>query len=257
MYHDVGERSTTRFADFVVPRARFQEHLAAIQDAGFETLTIGQLRTALASGRRLRHPVACLTFDDGFANFLDEALPPLVSANIPATLYLPTAFIGTTARWLSREGEADRRLLTWTQVAEVATQGIEVGAHGHRHLQLDIVPRATAEEDVRTSKRLLEDHLGHRVDTFCYPFGYHSAHVREAVRRAGFTSACAVGWRLHSANGDPFAIQRLHPTARTTAGQLQRLMAGRGPKLVPSLLAANRLTWRAVRWSRSALRGTL
>jgi peptidoglycan/xylan/chitin deacetylase (PgdA/CDA1 family) len=254
MYHDIGDRAGSRFADFVVPRAGFQEHLAAVQGAGFETLTISQLRDVLASGGALRRPVACVTFDDGFATFLDDALPQLVAARVPATLYLPTAFIGGTARWLSREGESHRRLLTWKQVAEVASQGIECGAHGHRHLQLDIAPRALAEEDVRTSKMVLEDHLGHRVDTFCYPFGYHSAHVRNAVRDAGFTSACAVGWRHHSVGGNPFAIQRLHPTARTTPARLLELMRGRGPKMIPNLLAANRLGWRAYRWSRAALR---
>jgi peptidoglycan/xylan/chitin deacetylase (PgdA/CDA1 family) len=257
MYHDIGDGAAARFANFVVPRARFQEHLAAVQEAGFETLTISQLLEVLASGGALHRPVACVTFDDGFASFLDEALPQLVVARVPATLYLPTAFVGGRARWLNREGESDRRLLTWQQVAEVASQGIECGAHSHRHLPLDIVPRALAEEDVRTSKLVLEDHLGHRVDSFCYPFGYHSAHIRQAVQNAGFTSACAVGWRLHSISGNSLAIQRLHPTARTTPARLLELMQGRGPKMVPNLLAANQLSWRVYRWSRAYLSSTL
>jgi peptidoglycan/xylan/chitin deacetylase (PgdA/CDA1 family) len=100
-------------------------------------------------------------------------------------------------------------MLTWDQIAEVSARGIEIGAHSHRHLQLDTLPLALAQAEIVQSKRILEDRLGSAIHSFAYPFGYSSPGVRRVARDTGFTSACAVKHALSSQGSDPFALARL------------------------------------------------
>src|SRR5438105_4737160 len=48
---------------------------------------------------------AAVTFDDAFQCVFDRALPILAQHEIPATVFVPTGFLGAEARWmLTRSG---------------------------------------------------------------------------------------------------------------------------------------------------------
>jgi peptidoglycan/xylan/chitin deacetylase (PgdA/CDA1 family) len=88
----------------------FDSALALIARRGFDFVTLGE------AARRLREggpPFAALTFDDGYRDTRDIALPILQRHNAPATVYFATGLIERTARlwWLELE-EAIRRLDT-------------------------------------------------------------------------------------------------------------------------------------------------
>src|SRR5438128_7257180 len=76
------------------------------------------------------------------------------------------AFIGSTSRWLRREGETTRPMLTWDQISEISARGIECGGHSHWHRQLDTLPLAVARDEIVQSKRYLEHHPGLEVSSF-------------------------------------------------------------------------------------------
>jgi peptidoglycan/xylan/chitin deacetylase (PgdA/CDA1 family) len=255
MYHAVGNRATRRFAPFVVPPSLLQEHLAALHLAGYQAVTITRLIEVLSSGVSPLPRLVCITFDDAFADLADAALPVLQTAAVSVTLYVPTAFVGRTAGWLVPVGEGSRRLLTWRQLAEVTSEGVECGAHGHRHLELDTLTSTRVIDEVQTSKDVLEDRLSCRVTSFCYPFGYHNASVRNAVRTAGFTSACAVGYRLHPVGGDPLAIQRLLVTRNATPTELLAMVQGKYRSSRSGLNRLARPAWRSFRRIRFIIRG--
>jgi peptidoglycan/xylan/chitin deacetylase (PgdA/CDA1 family) len=254
MYHAVGDRAASRFSRFVVSAPLLHEHLCVLRGAGYETVTITQLVELLSTGHGPGRRLACVTFDDAFADFARLALPVLREAAVSATLYVPTAFVGRTAAWLASVGEGDRPLLTWQELFEVAGEGVECGAHSHRHLELDTLPLELLAREVDASKQLLEDRLGRRVTSFCYPFGYHSPAVREAVRAAGFSSASAVGYRLHPLQGDRFAIQRVLVTGDTTPEKLLAMLEGRHRSPMPVLRRLAQPSWQRFRRARSMLR---
>jgi peptidoglycan/xylan/chitin deacetylase (PgdA/CDA1 family) len=219
MYHSISNEATKRFRPFVVPPALFARHMYYLYKYLYTPISVTQLAKLLFAGRAgsivLPERPVVITFDDGFADFFSEALPILARYEFTATLYIATAFINRTSRWLRREGETERPMLTWNQIAIVSAQGIEIGAHSHHHFQLDTLPQALAREEIVQSKRILEDHLGRAIESFAYPFGYSSPIVRQLVRQAGFTSACAVKHRLSSELSDPFALARLMIDADT------------------------------------------
>ena len=228
MYHSISGNASSKFRQFTVSPALFAEQMAYLHQQAYTPITVTQyVRAQFQRETELpEHPIV-LTFDDGFADFLTAALPVLTQYNFAATLYVSTAFVGGTSRWLRREEETGRLMLTWEQLAEISSCGIECGAHSHNHRQLDILPNPAAWDEIMQSKKLLEDHLRQEVFSFAYPFGYQSAQVRQLVREAGYTSACAVKHRMSSENDEAFSLARLMVSADTNMEEYVALLTGR------------------------------
>ena len=250
MYHSVSPcPATPAFRRYRVPPALLDEHLAALAGAGLQGVTVSRLLAAAARGEDVDRLVG-LTFDDAFVDFAEHALPLLTRHSVGATLYVPTAHVGHEAGWLGpRHGHLP--LLDWAALRTVAAEGVEIGAHGHWHQELDAIPADRLRTDITLSRSRIEDELGVTPPTFAYPFGYSSASVRRAVRAAGFAAACEVGYANTPTSGlDPLALQRLLVSAETGPEELQQLLAGRW-SWEEALRRWTRPGWRAVRQVRA------
>jgi peptidoglycan/xylan/chitin deacetylase (PgdA/CDA1 family) len=161
-------------------------------------------------------------------------------------VFIATGFVGGTSSWLEHSGEADRPMLTWGKVAELAEAGIECAAHGDRHLQLDTVPAATAAADIAESKAALERVIG-PVDSFAYPHGYYTRRLQRQVARAGFSSACAVRDALSSSVDDPYALARLVVRGETGIDAFAKLVSGEEALAAPRDGVIRRGAWRTLR----------
>ena len=255
MYHSISEHATEKYRPFAVPPPLFAKHMAYLHMHEYTPVTVTQFVDAVAQrGAALPDRPVVLTFDDGFADFFTEAFPILQQYNFVATLYVATGFIGSTSRWLQREGEATRPMLTWDQLTEISASGIECGGHSHRHHQLDTLPLAEARDEIARSKWLLEGHLGQEVSTFAYPHGYHSTTIKRLVRELGYTSACTVKNEVSSVATDPFAIARLTMGADTGLDALAALLSRRSPSVVAGIYASIMASvWRLARRSSASV----
>jgi len=144
-----------------------------------------------------------VTFDDGYRDFHRDVLPLLVKFRVPATLYLAT---GLVANGAAGTGDA----LTWNHLREAIGTGlVTVGSHTHGHADLSKTDEAGAEEEMRRSKDLIEDHLGTACAHFAYPWAVGSAAADRAARRL-FRTAALDAWRTNRAERiDPYRIGRV------------------------------------------------
>lgn len=221
MYHSVTARPCRETRRLAVRPEVFARQMTLLAERGFTPVTV----SALAAGRdRLPDRPVAITFDDGYADFHERALPVLDALGFTATVFVTTGWLADAGPQAA--GRPLDRTLSWAQVREAAEQGIEIGGHSHSHPQLDRLPEAAVREELTRNKGLLEDRLGRPVTTMAYPYGYSNARVRRAALEAGYGVACAVANRLPR-DEDALALPRLTVRGAMGLGTFARVVEGR------------------------------
>jgi peptidoglycan/xylan/chitin deacetylase (PgdA/CDA1 family) len=228
-----------------VPAVTLTNQLTTLRDAGFELL--GMTEALARRAAEPEAPVVAVTFDDGFRDFLTAGLGVLTAVGARATLYVAVGHVGRPAVWLGRHAADFAPLLTWDEVREVATAGVEIGNHGLVHTPLDVLPERVIEVQVKASRERLRQHTQAAVPSFAYPHGYNSFQVRDIVARTGHETACEVGHRLATVESPPLAIPRLQVTQDHTGEALLQLVRTGGPQLIPRVKEFAQPAWRTVR----------
>lgn len=246
-YHSVSDDCDPRYAEWSLTPALFDDHMRYLADNGYRTLAVRDLAERVFERRQpLDDRTVVLTFDDGLADFYTGAWPCLRRYSHSATLFVATRFVGGTSTWLADLGEADRPMLTWSQIGELGEAGIECGAHGHEHVQMDLVSAHRAWSEITRSRDALEPVVGRPV-SFAYPHGYYTSRLERQVAQAGFVSACAVKEALSSTDDDRYAIARVLIKAGTTVERLAEIINGEGVEVAPGPHWLRRGAWRAAR----------
>jgi peptidoglycan/xylan/chitin deacetylase (PgdA/CDA1 family) len=243
VYHSIAARTTPSFAELTVDPGLFDEHLAALRECACSVIPFRRVPDALTAGAGGQ---VTISIDDGLADAASNAVPALARHGMAATLFVPSGFVGQQSRWL-RGADADRPMLGWADLADLAEAGFEIGSHGRRHLAADINPVGMVRRDAAASRMELEDHLGMAVPSFAYPFGYHSGPARRAIREAGFAQACVVGDLPARGGDDRWALPRLQVQGGMTPEALLELVRWRPAPPARAWAHAKQRVWRAGR----------
>jgi peptidoglycan/xylan/chitin deacetylase (PgdA/CDA1 family) len=187
MYHSISPYEDDPY-DITVRPERFHQQMRWLRRAGRRGTSVGQLLDAHRRGAA--NGLVGLSFDDGYADFTEYALPVLQRYGFGATMFVPAGLLGGDNAW---DPEGPRKaLLSAGQLRQVAAAGIEVGSHGFRHQSLPASSDADLAREIGESRDILADVTGHEVDGFCYPYGHHDERVIDRVERAGYSYGCAV-----------------------------------------------------------------
>jgi peptidoglycan/xylan/chitin deacetylase (PgdA/CDA1 family) len=217
MYHSI---SPSRLPDphrVRVHPARLDRHLRLLRRLGLRGVSLRELLAASDRGRAAG--LVGLTFDDGYVDFLDHAVPVLSRHGMTATLYVVAGRLGGTNEW---DAGPRLSLVDADQVRAVAAVGHEVGCHTLTHCRLPGASAATLAAEVGDSKRVLEDVLQSDVAGFCYPWGDFDAAAADAARAAGYDYACVTGDYLP---GDRFTLPRSYVGPGDDAARLMAKLA--------------------------------
>ena len=192
----------------------FREHLLMLLSTGLRPVHLDELVSHAPFDMSRGH--FALTFDDGYADNVDIALPVLLELGIPATLFVVTGCVG-----LSRQSSSAGNLLL--QKKEMASRGdlgkwissgMRLGSHTKYHKNSARSAEINFESfvgELRESREMLEEVAGEAVLDFCYPNGQRGAFSelsREAVSAAGFRRACTTIFGSARHFHDPLALPR-------------------------------------------------
>ncbi len=146
-----------------------------------------------------------LSFDDGYASFLDYADPILRNLQLPATIFVLSGYIGEVNRWDYSSRFRPSVHLDESQIRELVHRGYRIGSHAHSHRDLTKLSDAEIRSELRDSKSILQEILNKPVDEICYPFGRYNSRVEELAREAGYRR----GWSMEPADDGPFTFGRM------------------------------------------------
>lgn len=160
-YHRIAASARDPFA--VAPKD-FARQMQWISEQGL-AVGVDDLLEYHAGHRELRDGSVLVTIDDGFLSLYQHALPILSSYNVPAIAFVPAGTVEQTYG-----GDPEPRI-TWGQLRELASSGIEIGSHGWSHRSFGVMAPAEMRSEAMRSRELLEQRSGREVRTFAYPFG--------------------------------------------------------------------------------------
>jgi len=207
IYHRVGAHTPVSVD---LPRSLFAEQLAALT-ADWAPITLDAAAGLLAGPEAPPGPPpVCLTFDDGTADFVEEALPELMAHGVPATLFVATDHI-EAGRMFPDNG----RPVSWAGLREALSTGlVTIGSHTHTHRLLDRVDGPEAARELDRSIGLIEDRLGVACAHFAYPKALLGSPAAEQEVRSRFRTAALARTRpnpygrtdLHRINRSPIQV---------------------------------------------------
>jgi peptidoglycan/xylan/chitin deacetylase (PgdA/CDA1 family) len=176
LFHSVSNNPSRYAQRFAVTVERFQEQLDLIIASGRTALTVSAIVEMLRDGPSLPERPIVITFDDGYSDFSEVVVSALHDRGLAATLYVTTGFLSGRPE-IAAPRPSEDRMLSWSELTQVSSSLVEIGAHSHSHLELDVLPRKKAWQEITECKRLLEAELGAPVRSFAYPHGYFSQTV--------------------------------------------------------------------------------
>jgi peptidoglycan/xylan/chitin deacetylase (PgdA/CDA1 family) len=182
--------------------------MRALHDQGVRAVSLTEL---LQDSQHLptHQKTIAITFDDGFENIYQHAIPVLATYGFTATVFLVSDYCGKTNGWPSQPEHIPRLpLLGWSQIREMSDLGIHFGAHTKTHPDLTRLSEVAARDEIIESKKVIEGHVQQCVDTFAYPYGAYDSTIRDLVR-AHFDLACSAALGYVRPGSDPLALERL------------------------------------------------
>jgi len=222
-----------------VTPGRFRRQLTGLAQCGYEFWSLGQVLEYATRGESIPAKVVAVTFDDGYESVYTNAWPVLRELDIPATIFVNTAFLDSDAPFpFDRWGVKNRRLipeaayrpLRTSQYREMLASGL-IGLGAHTHTHADFRNRnAGFEADLNTSVEILRRQFGIEHVPFAFPFGrYRLGYVTDellaAARRVDVTCALTTECELVDPSTDPFGWGRFNvydwDTPRTIAARLR------------------------------------
>lgn len=195
MYHHVVDLDHHE-ANWVNPK-NFEKQMKFLQDGQYHVITLNELVDAKLNDKKLSKKTVVITFDDGYLDNYEFAMPILKKYQFPATIFVPSEIIG------------DEGIVNVSQLKEMMANGFEVGSHG---LTGEYLPGMTHEEIVNhigNSKKKLEELLGVKIQYFAYPIGGFSDAIKEHVKTFGYKGACATNRGFDRQNNDVYELNRI------------------------------------------------
>ncbi len=197
------------FARYTVTARAFSAQMRWLAVARYTPLTMDGLLDGWSGRRALPERPVVITFDDGFHDCFEFAVPALLRHGFTAVFYLVAGLVGQTSRWTLPFCGVAFPLMDWATARRLLAAGMECGAHTMTHPALAGRPAAECQEELVESRRLLEDRLGQEIRHFAYPFGSVDAAVRAAADAAGYLSACTTAKGLAAVGDDRLMLRRV------------------------------------------------
>ncbi len=199
LYHHVS--SSTPASTSISPEA-FKSHMEYL-DAHHTVVSLQDVVSAIQHNTTLPENAVAITFDDGYANILDNAHPILADLGFPYTVFINPDEIGVGPKQL-----------TWEQVIAMHNDGVVFANHTLDHLHMLNGEQAMGErawlekvwQNVESAEKKIEDKLDISPKYLAYPFGEYNTALANKLKAEGY-----IGFGQHSGAVGPSSDMQALP----------------------------------------------
>jgi peptidoglycan/xylan/chitin deacetylase (PgdA/CDA1 family) len=194
--------------ELAVTPTRFREQMMFLAQEGFRVIDIVGLTDLLSRGECPTNVIA-LSFDDGYLDVAQNALPVLEEFGFSATVFVVTGAADGRVKfsWYRREHPP---VMGWDDIVALDRGSpLRFEAHSVTHPRLPALSDDQARAEIVGSRAALEARLGRRIRAFCYPSGLFGPRDRELVAAAGYDMAVSCEPGINTPATDRFALRRI------------------------------------------------
>ena len=202
-YHNFS--NTKPVSEMRMRTSEFCCQMQYIRDAGLCVITMEDFLQWLRGTRLLPERCVLITLDDGWKSVYTDAYPVLRAYGYPFTVFLYTKYIQV-------QGDS----MTKAQIAEMQEHGATVGSHSTSHLYPKSWKRygqntetyaRQVQSEIIASQGKLENLFG-TCSAYCYPGGYNTPPMLEALRDSAYRAAFTVLEAKVTTEEDPYLVHR-------------------------------------------------
>ena len=212
-YHSVSRRSEPHPSDvdsLHLKEQSFLRHLDYLQ-SHHTIISLREFVRARTQSSPLPPGAVVLTFEDGFRNFYTVVAPILLARGIPAT-----CFIITSPDFTKEVSKSDKNwdladddcFLSWDEIRELSSHGIEFGSHTSTHVPLSCVSLGEARVELNDSLDALIKNVGGSAVALSYPHGDTSESINLLAEAVGYSCGLTTALGPNDAECDLFALRR-------------------------------------------------
>lgn len=185
MYHSVADDGPEPLARYRTSPASFLQQVRWLRQNGYHTLSPDQLAHALANRTPFYGRPVIITFDDGIADFAENAWPILRAHDFTPEMFVVTGMAGRTAEW---DGDDGRKipLLEETQIRQLAGEGVRFGSHFTRHVAANGLSSEELALEMLGSRLTIENWLGHEPVQLAAPYTAPDPRFPALARSCGY-----------------------------------------------------------------------
>jgi len=206
LYHKVNNSS--RY--LTVSIEKFDRQISYLKK-NCRVVSLGELTDYFAV-KEIPEDIVVITFDDGYKDNFENALPILRKYDLPACFFVTSDFIGTdkSFRW-DDDLDLECPKMTWDDLRKIKELGYDIGAHTVNHSDLGEISLSSARFEIRSSKEKITKEINEEVKFFSYPFGRRvnvSQPIIEEIRDAGYICCCSAYGGANSVESTIYDLKR-------------------------------------------------
>lgn len=201
--------------DLSVAPDLFAAHLDRLAAEGFTTISPYQFAAALLTGAALPEKPLLITFDDGYRDNYENALPLLRERGAIATFFVVTDFLD----------EERPEYLTWEMAREMLAAGMAIESHGRNHVTLLGRDDDYLIWQALGSLETIQYELGVRPRFVSWPAGEYNANTLAIFQSAGYWAGFTTAQGAGHDSLQPFELPRVRVRGTTSPDELIRLLS--------------------------------
>jgi peptidoglycan/xylan/chitin deacetylase (PgdA/CDA1 family) len=213
----------------------FEGHLRLIKSNGYTTLDSEDFLSVINGDKPVPPKPIMITFDDGWLDNWLFAFLLLKKYQMKAIIFVITSQLADNGKRqradegavsplpvhkecqkFVEQGRGDEVMLSWDELREMGKSGlVDIQSHTHTHQRWDKINsddeqrRKILDEELRISKRLIEEGLGKKCRAVCWPWGKYSEEYIELAKSSGYELMFTTEKGTNTQDTEPWRIKRL------------------------------------------------
>jgi peptidoglycan/xylan/chitin deacetylase (PgdA/CDA1 family) len=195
-YHSINKDPSGKSSIIISPE-KFRQHLKAIKDNGYTTLTMAQFNDYILGDKPIPEKSVLITFDDGYKDNYTNAFPILKEFNMNATIFVISSYLD------------GKEYMSPSDVKEMSDYGIDIESHTVSHLRLSELSYEQQYNELKNSKEALEKLTGKPITSVAYPEGKYNDDTIKAVTEAGYAMGFTIDRGYDGIGDNPDKLYRM------------------------------------------------